>query len=64
MTNFEFNTAVANLQPSMMPIAFKFTRDEEDARDLLQETLLKAFRNRDKFRARDEFKSLVIHDYA
>ena len=50
MTNIEFNTAVANLQPSLMPIAFKFTRDEENARDLLQETLLKAFRNKDKFR--------------
>jgi RNA polymerase sigma factor (sigma-70 family) len=50
MTNIEFNTAVANLQPSLMPIAIKFTRDEENARDLLQETLLKAFRNREKFR--------------
>ncbi|MCB0854829.1 MAG: RNA polymerase sigma factor [Bacteroidetes bacterium] len=50
MTNIEFNTAVANLQPSLMPIAFKFTRDEENARDLLQETFLKAFRNKDKFR--------------
>lgn len=50
MTQIEFQSAVVNLRPSLLPIAYKFTRNEEDALDLLQETLLKAFDNKDKFR--------------
>ncbi|WNJ21122.1 RNA polymerase sigma factor [Pontibacter sp. G13] len=49
MTALEFNTAVVNLYKSLKPIAFKLTRDTEEANDLLQETLLKAIANRDKF---------------
>lgn len=49
MTAFEFNTAVINVYQSLKPIAFKLTRDSEEANDLLQETLLKAISNRDKF---------------
>ena len=57
MTQIEFQTAVVNLQPSLLPIAYKFTRDEEDALDLLQETLLKAFDNKDKFREGTNLKA-------
>tara|TARA_R110001592_G_scaffold3407_1_gene19162 strand:- start:2840 stop:3313 length:474 start_codon:yes stop_codon:yes gene_type:complete len=34
---------------SLKPFALKLTRDSEDANDLLQETLMKAYKNRDKF---------------
>lgn len=57
MTQIEFQTAVVNLQPSLLPIAYKFTRDEEDALDLLQETLLKAIDNKDKFREGTNLKA-------
>ncbi|MDW3651470.1 MAG: RNA polymerase sigma factor [Bacteroidia bacterium] len=50
MTSIEFNTAVVNLHPSLKPIAFKLTRDLEEANDLIQDTLVKALSNRDKFR--------------
>ncbi|MEL6251382.1 MAG: sigma factor, partial [Bacteroidota bacterium] len=50
MTAIEFNTAVVNLHPSLKPIAFKLTRDLEEANDLIQDTLVKALSNRDKFR--------------
>jgi RNA polymerase sigma-70 factor (ECF subfamily) len=33
----------------LKPFALKLTRDVEDANDLLQETILKAFSNKDKF---------------
>lgn len=49
MTSFEFNTAVINAYTSLKPIAFKLTRNQEQANDLIQETLLKAISNREKF---------------
>ncbi|MFK7920365.1 MAG: RNA polymerase sigma factor [Bacteroidia bacterium] len=49
MTAIEFNSAVINLHPSLKPIAYKLTRDNEEANDLIQETLLKAISNREKF---------------
>ncbi|TAE46520.1 MAG: RNA polymerase sigma factor [Bacteroidetes bacterium] len=49
MTAPEFNTAVVSMYKSLKPIAFKLTRDSEEANDLMQETLLKAIANQDKF---------------
>ncbi len=49
MTALEFNSTVVQLQKSMRPIAMKLTRDAEEANDLLQETMLKAISNREKF---------------
>ncbi|MEM6765353.1 MAG: RNA polymerase sigma factor [Bacteroidota bacterium] len=49
MTTIEFNTAVVKLHKSLKPIALKLTRDMEEANDLMQETLLKAMANREKF---------------
>ena len=49
MTVIEFNNRVVNFVEGMEPIALNLTRDMEDARDLLQETMYKAFVNRDKF---------------
>ncbi|MDP5172790.1 MAG: RNA polymerase sigma factor [Bacteroidia bacterium] len=49
MTTVEFNTAVVNMHQSLKPIAYKLTRDSEEANDLIQETLLKAIANREKF---------------
>lgn len=45
----DFNTAVLQLQQSLRPIAIKLTRDSEEADDLIQDTLLKAISNREKF---------------
>ncbi len=50
MSSIEFNSAVVSLQHSLKPIAYKLTRDNEEANDLIQETLLKAISNRDKFK--------------
>jgi len=42
-------TSLTKMSKSLRPFAFKLTKDTEDANDLLQETMLKAFTNREKF---------------
>ena len=49
MTALEFSYTVDKLSISLKPFALRLTRDMEDANDLLQETLLKAFSNREKY---------------
>jgi RNA polymerase sigma factor (sigma-70 family) len=49
MTALEFNYTLKEMSGSLKPFALKLTRDMEDANDLIQETMLKAFKNRDKF---------------
>ena len=49
MTSLEFGYTVNKLSPSLKSVALRLTRDKEDAKDLIQETILKAFSNRDKF---------------
>ncbi len=49
MTALEFSYQIDQLTGSLKPFALKLTRDMEDANDLLQETILKAFTHRDKF---------------
>lgn len=49
MTAIEFDAALTGVQSTLKPIAMKLTRDTEAANDLIQETLLKALSNREKF---------------
>ena len=49
MTALEFSYTIDRLSVSLKPFALRLTRDMEDANDLLQETLLKAFSNREKY---------------
>ena len=49
MTTVEFSSHLDKVSKALKPFAMKLTRDGEDANDLLQETLLKAFTYRDKF---------------
>lgn len=49
MTALEFSGTIDKLTGSLKPFALRLTRDLEDANDLLQETMLKAFSNRDKY---------------
>lgn len=45
----EFNT-IDKVSAALKPVAIKLTKDVEQANDLMQETLIKAFVNRDKFK--------------
>jgi len=49
MTALEFSYELNSLSPLLKPYALKLTRDSEDADDLMQETMMKAFMNRGKF---------------
>ncbi len=49
MTALEFSYTIEQLSRSLKPFAMRLTKDHEEANDLLQETVLKAFINRDKF---------------
>ena len=49
MTALEFSYTIDKLSGSLKPFALRLTRDMEDANDLLQETILKAFSNREKY---------------
>jgi RNA polymerase sigma-70 factor (ECF subfamily) len=49
MTALEFSYCLQSASKALKPFALRLTKDSEDANDLLQETLLKAFINRNKF---------------
>ena len=46
MSTIEFNEALIDLQGNLFSFALNFTKNREDARDLTQETLLKAINYR------------------
>jgi len=49
MTSLEFSYSLTKMSSSLKPFALKLTRDMDDANDLLQDTMVKAFTNKDKF---------------
>jgi RNA polymerase sigma factor (sigma-70 family) len=49
MTALEFTFHITKVSKSLKPFAMRLTKDNEDANDLLQDTLMKAFLNRDKY---------------
>jgi len=49
MTTLEFSYLLDKMSRSLKPFAMRLTKNVEDANDLMQETILKAFNNRDKF---------------
>ncbi len=57
MTALEFNYTLKEMSGSLKPFALKLTRDMEDANDLIQETMLKAYNNREKFAAGTNLKA-------
>lgn len=49
MTALEFSYAITQSTKALKPFALRLTRDTDEAADLLQDTVLKAFINREKF---------------
>ncbi|MEO0310918.1 MAG: hypothetical protein RIQ89_575 [Bacteroidota bacterium] len=49
MTQLEFNHKVSRESRPLKGYAFRLTQNTDDAEDLVQDTMLKAFMNRDKF---------------
>ena len=59
MTQLQFTNALLDLQSKLRYYALSLTADREKADDLVQETLLKALSNRDKFASNTNFKAWV-----
>lgn len=60
MTTIQFNNRLLGLQDKLLYFALKLTANDEDARDLLQETTLKALTYSGQFAANTNFKAWVF----
>ena len=57
MKEIEFENNLINLQDSLMRFAYHLTSDRDDAKDLLQDTTLKALKYSNKFEHESNFKA-------
>lgn len=57
MAAVEFNNLIQAVAQSLGPAAFNLTRNSDDAKDLVQETVLKALSNEEKFKAGTNLKA-------
>lgn len=60
MTAIEFNHQIASLRPALRSFTYRFTHDREESQDLVQDTILKALSNRDKFREDTNLKGWLF----
>lgn len=60
MTKVQFQQKIIGLQDNMFHFALQLTANRDDAKDLLQETTLKALNNQDKFVENTNFKGWVL----
>ena len=60
MGTIEFSSQFSNLQTKLIPVAYRLTNNLEDAKDLVQETALRAFNNKEKFTSGTNFQAWVI----
>ncbi len=60
MTTLQFNDHLLSLQERLHYFALRLTANDEDARDLLQETTLKALTYQKQFTANTNFKAWVF----
>lgn len=57
MTNQQFLSEMDRLENILFSFALRLTRNYEDAQDLMQETMLRAYKHREKFTVGTNFKS-------
>ena len=60
MSTIEFNEALIAMENNLQAFALNFTRNREDARDLTQETMLKAITYRNYYTPQTNFKAWVF----
>lgn len=59
MTSNEFTHAFNELEHKLVGFALKLTQNQDRAQDLLQETAMRAFRHRDKYKTGTNFKAWI-----
>lgn len=57
MTNQEFNFRISNSYPELRKFTYKFTSKIDVAEDLVQETMFRALKNKEKFRDNTNFNA-------
>lgn len=57
MTTLEFNNNVNKIESLLFGFAMRLTRNKENAKDLMQETMMRCFDKRDRFQEGTNFKS-------
>lgn len=57
MSTLEFNQMLLNNTEFLKPFAITLTRDTEDAKDLIQETMFRALANKDKYNVGTNIKA-------
>ncbi len=57
MTTTDFNNAIATQSDFLKPYAHSLTQDMEDAKDLFQETIMRALTNREKYQVGTNLKA-------
>ena len=57
MTALNFNSNLAKIEDLLFGFAMKLTRNRENAKDLMQETLMRSFDKKDNFREGTNFKA-------
>lgn len=60
MSAQDFNNRLLNMETSLSYFALSLTRDSENAKDLVQETFLKAIQYRDKYTADNNIKAWLF----
>lgn len=60
MSTIEFNDTLTGLESYLMAFAMNYTKNIEDAKDLTQETMLKAIRYRTYYTPKTNFKAWVF----
>ncbi len=60
MSTIEFNEALIGMESNLHSFAMSFTRNNEDAKDLTQETMLKAITYRNYYTPQTNFKAWVF----
>jgi len=59
MSTIEFNCHFDTLQHKLLPFAYRLTNNIEDAKDLIQETAMRAYNNKEKFEIGTNFRAWV-----
>ena len=60
MTATEFSTQLSGLQETLKQFTYRFTRNQEESQDLVQDTMLKALTYKDKFRENTNLKGWLF----
>ena len=60
MSTLEFNEALIDIENNLRSFALGFTRNNEDAKDLTQETMLKAITYKNYYTPQTNFKAWVF----